>query len=457
MNMNSDIERTIIGEMFLEPSAYYQALPVLRDNGGALFSEDPLRLIYEAIEKVSAAGRVIDITTVSGHMRTQGTLDHIGGTAFLAELLNEAVTAAYIEDHARLLVEHYQTRKLRLIGDKLVKAIDSGSTAGDIADGIIQEIQGLKDLKVTSSIRHVSEVVTDAQERYEQAKENTRVFGIKTGFTEFDELTGGLQPSDLIILAGRPSNGKSTVAVSFIMNAAKVGTSVLFFSAEMTGLQIVQRMIGATAGIDDRKIKRAKLNGYEETRMIRACEGVGGLHIYIDDTAAKTIADIESDSRKMVREQGVGLVVVDYLQRIKSPQQRTRHEEVAEVSTRLKNIAKEHGVPVLALAQLNRAVEGRTGVPQLSDLRDSGQIEQEADVVAFLHSFERAREKEIPEGFGPYSGMDSRNIIACIVEKQRTGPTADLFAYFDKATGRISSIELQKSNGHLEPAGTQPF
>jgi replicative DNA helicase len=374
--------------------------------------------------------------SVAEALSEMGLLDSVGGLKAVAEASSHTISAAMVEQHAVMMVDAYMTRQLSRIGEKIGQSIQSGESARDISDTVIHEIQRILDCQSSSKIAHAKEFVTQALNTFKHAEENRGVPGIKSGLLELDEVTGGWQNGDYIILAARPSTGKTNVALNWIIEAAKQ-VPVLFYSAEMSGLTVMQRMIGASANLNDRKIKRAILGNNEVNRMVEAANILAESNIWMDDTAAKYIGDIESDVRKLVREKKIGLVVVDYIGKVKTKRARSRQEEVADVSARLKGIAMEHKMPVITLAQLNRNVEARSGVPVLSDLREAGDLEQDADVVIFLHSFERERKEAIPKGYGQYSGRSSAGMLCFVVAKQRTGPICDVFARFVKESGRI--------------------
>ena len=436
MELQNELERQFLAELLFDPKAYYRVLPVLRGNGRNVWTCSSRAAIFAAIEKATADGQQPDIMAVSEALSEMKLLDSVGGLKAVGEAAGYAIGSAMVEQHASALMDALMIRQINQVGERIRQAVSNGMTVGDIGAHAIREIQRVLDCRTSSKIAHAKDFVNEALDAFKQAEVRRGIPGIKSGLSDLDEVTGGWQKGDYIILAARPSTGKTNVALNWIIEASKQ-VPVLFYSAEMSGLTVMQRMIGATANLNDRKIKRAMLGSEEAGRMADAANTLAESNIWMDDTAAKYIGDIESDVRKMVREQRIGLVVVDYIGKIKTRRARSRQEEVADVSARLKGIAMEHKIPVITLAQLNRNVEARAGVPVLSDLREAGDLEQDADVVVFLHSFERERKDLIPQGYGQYSGRSSIGILCLIVAKQRTGPTNDVFARFVKESGRI--------------------
>ncbi len=450
--METDIERAIISCLLNDSSAYYRSLPVFKEKGALMFENREIAAIYKAIEDVSAQGKEIDSIVVGEHM----TKNKTGSYKKISEYSDLFAPSSMVDRYAALIVERYMNRQMRRIGVRVEKAIDEGKEASDIGELIISSVQNILTLQSGSNIRHIKTFVDRALSTYSSAKNTGGISGIRTGLKDLDDLTGGWQKSNLIVIAARPSKGKSNVALSFIVEAAK-NTPVLFYSAEMDGLTVIQRMIGAKSEINDRKIKRALLVKHEEDRMISASGEIGLMPIYMDDTARKYIGDIECDARKMVRENGIGLIVVDYIGKLRTNKARSRQEEIADASARLKGIAMENNIPVITLAQLNREVEKRKGIPMLSDLREAGDIEQDADVVMFLYSFDDDGHQVIPEGYDRFSGLSTKDVLCLAIEKQRTGPKGEVICRFTKDTGRITGLLDNRQEDQTQRPKTEDF
>jgi replicative DNA helicase len=441
MDLQETLERQLLAELMTDSKAYYLVAPILHNIGRNAWTCPNRVAMFTAIEKATADGREPDMMAVSEALSELGMLETVGGLKAVGEAAGFAISSAHVEQHAHQLVDAYMARQLGKIGERIMMGTGEGCKSGEIGTAAMREIQELLDCRTSSRIAHVKALVSEAMSTFRQAEaQKGAPTGILSGLSVLDEVTGGWQAGDYIILAARPSTGKTNVALSWVIEAAKQ-CPVLFYSAEMSGLTITQRMIGVRSNINDRRIKRAMLAAGEIDRMVDAARSLSEREIYLNDAAAPLISDIESEVRKMVREKKIGLVVIDYIGKIRTKARRSRQEEVADVSSRLKAIAMEHRVPVITLAQLNRNIESRSGLPVLSDLREAGDLEQDADTVIFLHSFARTGVDEIPKGFGKYSGRPSAGLLCFVVAKQRTGPISYEFARFVPETGRITPAD----------------
>lgn len=439
--MTDEMERTLIGELIAFPDSYFSVEPRLKSSGTALFSDERYRKIFQGIMALHEKSVGVDIATLSEELRASNMLNLVGGFHGIAEIAGDAVTAAYIEDHVSILLRHAQVRQAKEIGQSILKTADD-MPPEKLADRVIASLQNLKDLSSTGNTRHISEVMAEVVHNYEERKKRDGEAAVTTGFKDLDRHLGGLEETDFVVLAGRSGSGKSTVAISFILHAATSGIPVLFFSAEMSDMQHGQRMLGNRAGINYGNIRKCRLSALDEQAMLKGVEELSQLPIYTDQTGHKSIAEIESDVRKMTREKGVRLVVVDYLQKIRTDVRRARHEEVGDISTRLKNIAKETGCVVLAVTQLGRKSVDGTRPPRMEDIADADQIQRDADVGLIIHSFEKGGIHNVPPGYGGYTGLPTKNIRLLSIAKARHDSEGDLFYHFDGATGQITSVDI---------------
>lgn len=463
--LQDSLESQFLAELLIDDQTAWDAVaPILNQIGSKVFTSQNRAVLFAGIEQLKAEGQPTDPLTLGDVLAKRGVLDAIGGLKAIAEASSYAISAAYVEQHARQLVDAYMMREIGAIGERIRQdSAEGGVSIDDLGQKSIRAIQNLIDSKTSNTTAHIGAFVGDALDAFQRAKANRgSITGIATSLSSLDDLTGGFQAADYIILAARPSTGKTNVALSLSIAASRQ-VPVLLYSAEMTGLTLAQRALGAAANLNDRRIKRGALADGEVSALIDAANDLSECEIYLNEAAAPDITEIEIEVRKMVREKHIGLVVIDYIGKIRTRRGRSRQEEVAEASARLKGIAKEHGIPVIALAQLNRNVESRSGLPVLSDLREAGDLEQDADVVIFLHSFHRAGVAQIPQGFGKYSGMPSAGLLCFVVAKQRTGPVGVVFSRFVAETGRILPVECDvdappvNGNHQYRQTDNQPF
>jgi len=454
-HLQESLEQQLLAELMLDPKAWDLVSPLLCRVGRKAWTSPIRAAIFAGIDKAAEYGKEPDMMAVAEALSALGLLESVGGLSGLGEVYGYAISSAYVEQHARQLIDAYLIREMGAIGDRIRQAAERGASVDDLAPKAIIEIQDLLDSKTSGRISHIKEFAGPAIEAFERAQQcRGAATGIVTYLPVLDDLTGGFQAADYIILAARPSTGKTNVALSWVIAASKQ-VRVLMYSAEMTGLTLAQRGIGVLSNLNDRRIKRGSLAPGEVTKMVEAAGELSECEIYLNEAAAPDINDIEIEVRKLVREKKIGLVVIDYIGKVRTRRARSRQEEVAEVSARLKAIAKEHGIPVIALAQLNRNVESRSGLPVLSDLREAGDLEQDADTVIFLHSFHRAGVAQIPPGFEKYSGMPSAGLLCFVVAKQRTGPVGVVFARFVPETGRIMPTDIDVVNPARDGQGDE--
>ncbi|MBI2610386.1 replicative DNA helicase [Candidatus Kaiserbacteria bacterium] len=434
---DTETERALLGALMLNQNAMYEVADVV---GVDSFYVGKHRTIYDAMLSLHSKGEPIDVVTVSGKLKQRKLLGEIGGAAYLSEL----VSAAASPGSARHYAEVVQTKfVLRSLIDAAAKIHELGFEEDkDIAttlDEAQSAVFSVSQTPMLRSFRAIKDELTEAWERLEHLqKHEATLRGIPTGFTQLDNLLAGLQKSDLILLAARPSMGKTALALDIARKTAtKHGTSVGIFSLEMSSQQLVDRMLAAQAGVDSWKLRTGKIRSDEEFGRLQAGLSVlSEAPIYIDDKPSSTVLQMRSVARRLKVERDLGLVIIDYLQLITPSYTRVSDsmvQQVTEISRSLKAMARELDVPVLALSQLSRAVEQRRGRPRLSDLRDSGSLEQDSDVVMFIHRDDKMNENS-----------DRPGIAEILVEKHRNGPTGRIELRFDEQ--RTTFLSIDKSD-----------
>ncbi len=413
------LEEAVLGAILLDEDALSVVLGILKPES---FYTDAHQLIYRAILRLFDRSNPIDLLTVTEELKKSGDLDSIGGGYYLVELTNRVGSSANIEYHARIVAQKHVQRELikfstQIIRDSYEDTTDVFSLLNDAEKGIfgITQNNGTRKEAVTAA-----SLASNSLNRLDEARKNKDgITGVTSGFYALDGITGGWQASDLIILGARPSQGKTALALNIAMNAAKSKVPVLVFSLEMSGPQLMDRLISSEARINGNSITRGRVTDDGVAQVTAAAEIIAELPIFVDDTAAIGIGECRSKCRQMKAKHGIGLVVVDYLQLMVGERKRgdSRDVEIGTISSGLKNIAKELGIPVIALSQISRDNEKRGGNkrPMLSDLRESGNIEQDADIVMFIHR---------PEYYGITEDSDGNNlrgVAEIIFAKHRNG------------------------------------
>ncbi len=428
---NIEAEKSVLGSMLIDDEAIGLGLEIL-DEGW--FYEESHRKIYAAILELYNNRKKIDLITLTDKLRNDGHLEAVGGATFLSSLIEFVPTSANVEHYAGIVKEKGILRELIKSATQIVAESFAGkSTVEDIVDNAEQLIFKIADLKQRQQSFHIKDLVRTSIENLDklyQRKEH--VTGIPSGFKDFDYMTSGLQNSDLIIIAGRPSMGKSAFAVSMAENASiEHGRAVAFFSLEMSKESLVQRMLCSQARVDAHKVRSGFLSPSDWPELTRAASVLSKSKIFIDDTPSISALELRAKARRLKANHDIQLIVVDYLQLMRGGGKvESRQQEISEISRSLKAIARELSIPVIALSQLSRAVESRQDHrPQLSDLRESGAIEQDADVVILL-----MRE----EYYNPTD--ENRGIAEIIVAKQRNGPTGTVKLMFKKEYMRFESL-----------------
>lgn len=426
-----ELEEAVLGALMIEKDAYGTVADLLRPE---VFYNDKHRLIFEAIRALAAKEEPIDLMTVGEKLRQQGTYEEAGGTVALVELTRRVASTAHLRYHAQIIAQKATARDLIAMAARIEEA--GYDETQDVEDLMQQAEAGIFEISQRSQKRdvmQVDEVITEALRRIDIASKNEgNISGVPSGFSGLDKLTSGWQRSDLIIIAARPAMGKTAFVLSMAKNmAVNYHIPVAMFSLEMSNVQLVNRLIMNVCEIEGDKVKTGKMTRDEHQRLYTKINELQGAPLYLDDTPSLSVFEFRSKARKLVRDHQVQLIIIDYLQLMNAQGMNfgSREQEVSMISRNLKGMAKELDIPIIALSQLNRGVEGRVGVegkkPQLSDLRESGAIEQDADMVCFIHR---------PEYYRLYSdektGKDLRGLGEIIVAKHRNGATDEVWLRF---------------------------
>jgi replicative DNA helicase len=425
-------EQSVIGSMLLDKNATVRAIEILHPDS---FYRDAHRYIYETVLELFDRGEPVDLVTVTDALRKSGKLDGVGGSVYVADLLNSVPTAANVEYYAKIVEEKATLRRLIEAGTKIVaNAFEAGEDVDQILDQAEKTIFDIALKRVREGFHKIDAVIKGVLDKIDTLYDKKEaITGIPTGFSDLDRITAGFQNADLIIVAARPAVGKTALSLNIAQNVAiKYKIPVAVFSLEMSKDQLAQRMLCSEAEIDAQRLKSASLSDTGWKKLTRALGRLSEAPIFIDDSASITATEIRAKARRLKIERGLGLVIVDYMQLMRGRLRvENRVQEISEIARSLKTLARELDVPVVAISQLSRAVEQRTDrIPRLSDLRESGEIEQTADVVMFIH-----RE----DYYNPQS--DRGNIAEIIIAKQRNGPVGTIELVFRKEIAKFSSKE----------------
>jgi replicative DNA helicase len=434
---SAEAEQAVLGAMLLDQDAALRAVEMVDDT---MFYREEHRRLFRAMRALVERRSVIDPVTLNDELERRGELGQVGGAEYVAELVDAAPTAANLEHHARILRDKAILRRLiEASTQTITEAYDGRSQAPELLDVAEARIFHISQQRLDQGFTRLKEMLWPAMERIEALQRSGKtVTGVPTGFVDLDELTSGFQRSELIIVAARPSMGKTALVLNIAAHAAieaKVGVAV--FSLEMSKDALVQRLLTAEAQVDSSRVRRSALRDADFTRLARAAGILQGCPIWIDDTPAITLLEMRSKARRLKAEHDIGMVVVDYLQLMRSPEySENRVQEISDVSRSLKGLARELQVPVVALSQLSRASEQRGGErkPILSDLRDSGAIEQDADLVIFIHRAE----------YYDKDDESKRGLAEIMLAKHRNGPTGDITLRFSREFTRFDNFTTRE-------------
>ena len=429
---NIEAEQSVLGAMLIDKEAIAKATEILSAED---FYREAHRVIFSAMLEIYNKNEAVDMITVTDILRRDNKLEDVGCIAYITSLANVVLTAANVKYHAEIVAEKSVLRQLVKVSTEIAAmGYEANDEVGVLLDTAESRILEISNRKKRADFTPISAVLMDSVQNIEKLLNNKGgLTGIPTGFNDLDKLTSGLHPSDFIILAARPSMGKTALALNIVQNVAlrahkRVGgdpRSVAFFSLEMSKEQLVNRMLCAEANIDSQRLRIGEMKEDDWTHLWDACDVMSKAKIYIDDTAGITVMDMRSRARRLKAEHGLDLIVVDYLQLMQGSGKRNtsgdRQQEVSEISRSLKALARELDVPVLALSQLSRGVEARqVKRPMLSDLRESGSLEQDADIVAFLYR----------EDY--YNPETENKHTELIIAKHRNGPVDTVNLFFHK-------------------------
>ncbi|MGD6804598.1 replicative DNA helicase [Rossellomorea vietnamensis] len=440
---NIEAEQAVLGAIFLEPSTLTQASESLIPED---FYRSSHQKIFNVMLNLSDKGKAVDLITVTEELSAMKELEDVGGVSYLSELAGSVPTAANIEYYAKIVEEKSLLR--RLIRTATTIAQD-GYSREDEVDALLSEaeknIMEVAQRKNAGAFHDIKDVLVKAYDNIELLHNRTEdVTGIPTGFADLDEMTAGFQRNDLIIVAARPSVGKTAFALNIAQNVAvKTDENVAIFSLEMGAEQLVMRMLCAEGNINAQNLRTGSLTDEDWRKLTMAMGSLSNAGIYIDDTPGIKIGEIRSKCRRLKQEQGLGMVLIDYLQLIQGSGRsgENRQQEVSEISRELKGLARELEVPVIALSQLSRGVEQRQDKrPMMSDIRESGSIEQDADIVAFLYR-DDYYDKE----------SENKNIIEIIIAKQRNGPVGTVSLAFVKEYNKFVNLERRYDDAGVPP------
>lgn len=439
---NIEAEQSILGAILLENDALPKSLEILRDEGS--FYKDSHRKIYAAILDLFEKNQPVDLMTLSEQLRKKNQIEEVGGIDYLASLIESTPTAANIQYHSKIVKEKALIRSLISASTNIhTRCYEDAEDVDDLLDYAEKIIFDISENKITPTFANINQVVKESFETIERLFERKElVTGVPTGFTKFDQKTAGLHPSDLIIVAGRPSMGKTAFCLNI---AAYVGVvknkTVAIFSLEMSREQLVIRMLCSEARVNAGKVRTGYLSKADWPDLTRAAGVLSESSIFIDDSPAQSVLDIRAKARRLQAEKGLDLIIIDYLQLMRTRGKvENRQQEISEITRSLKALAKELKVPVIAVSQLSRAPEQRSDrKPQLSDLRESGAIEQDADIVVFVYREEFY--KETPE---------NQRVAEINIGKQRNGPTGPLSLAFFKEYTRFDNLADDREEDYGE-------
>ena len=460
-----DLEQSVLGALMIERQALTDVIDILKPNN---FYKDSHKEIYQAIIDLFNNSEPVDLLTVTNQLKKNGKLDFVGGSYYVSQLTTRVNSSSNIEFHSRIILEQSIKRQLiEVSGEVQKEAYEDTTDVFDLLDNAEQSLFDISESHVRKNYDQVKNLMKEAIDELESKKtKKDGITGVHSGFIDLDNITSGWQKSDLIIIAGRPSMGKTALVLSMIRNAAiDHDMPMALFSLEMSSLQIVNRLISAEAELDSDKIRKGNLKDYEWQQLLHKTDQLNNAKIFIDDSPALSILELRAKSRRLKSQHGIQCIIVDYLQLMSGEYGKTsgnREQEIASISRSLKAVAKELNIPVIALSQLSRAVETRGGDkrPILSDLRESGSIEQDADMVLFVY---RADRYDITED---EDGNLTAGIAELLLRKNRNGPTGKIklkfieryakFADFSTLDNREVSKFKSKANNDQE-TNDDPF
>lgn len=443
-----DLEEAVLGAMLLEQIALSNVIDILKED---VFYKEAHQKIFAAILSLFANSQPVDILTVTQELKKQGNLELVGGAYYVSQLTNRVASAANVEFHARIVLQKFLQRQLIRISSEIIKdCYEDTSDVFDILDRAERELFAVSETNLRRSYNKMIDLVEEAVSQIENAaRQDGNLSGVPSGFTGIDRITAGWQKSDLIIMAARPGMGKTAFVLTMARNiAVNYKRPIAVFSLEMSGVQLVTRLIASETELEADKLKRGKLEQYEWQQLHARIANLTDAPLYIDDTPALSIFELRAKCRRLKAQHNIQMVVVDYLQLMTSGTENrgNREQEISNISRSMKSLAKELEIPIIALSQLSRAVETRAGSkrPILSDLRESGAIEQDADMVLFIYRPEYYQFHEDEQG------RSTEGLAQIIVAKHRNGSLGDVNLRFISKYARFTDYE----DSGYEPVGT---
>ena len=435
---NIEAECGVLGSIIIDPEAIVQVSDFLHADD---FYRDAHHTIYEVILQLYEEHEPADFITICDELERRNKLEEVGGASYITSLINQVPTSGNVEFYARIVERTAILRRLIHAAGQIAAIAYEEGDAEIALDKAEQLIFNISQRHARSDFSHMRDVLAEYMNKLDKLHERRgSIVGVPTGFTDLDRMTGGLQKSDLIVLAARPGIGKTSLALSLAHNTAlKYHNSIAVFSLEMSKDQLAQRLLSMDARIDQQRLRTGIIEEDEWDRIVYAMDTLSELNIWIDDTAGISTMEMRSKARRLQAEHGIDLIIVDYLQLMQATiggrRNENRVQEISEISRSLKGLARELNVPVLALAQLSRAVESRQSkVPQLSDLRESGSIEQDSDIVMFIYRDDLYNQES-----------ERKNIADIIIAKHRNGPVGEISLYFQASQTRFRDLELNSS------------
>lgn len=434
---DTDLEEVVLGALMLEKDAYMNVSDILTPDA---FYDPVNQKIYEAISMLGFNQRPIDMSTVTEQLRHNGTLQEVGGAAHIAELTGRVFSAANVEFHAKIIAQKFLARRLISFASRIqTDAFDESNDVDDLLQAAEGELFDISQMHLKREVTQIDPVLNLALEQIQMAANSeSGLSGLRTGYNDLDRLTSGWQPSDLIIIAARPAMGKTAFVLSMAKNmAVDFSTPIAIFTLEMANVQLAKRLISNIADINGEQIKSGNLTPEERDRLNNRLASVYGAPLYVDETPGLSITELRTKARRLVRERGVKMIMIDYLQLMTASGMKlgSREQEVSTISRSLKALAKELNIPIIALSQLNRSTETREDKrPVLSDLRESGAIEQDADIVCFIH-----RPEYYTRSTEDGNNNDIRGLAEIIVAKHRSGPVGDVKLRFVSKYARFEN------------------
>ncbi len=436
-----DVEASLLGSILIDPDAIVKVADSIRPGD---FYDDRHRLIYESCLRLYEQQSPIDVITLTEDMRAEGVLKDIGGPAYITQLTNTVPTATHAEQYAAIVATKSIRRRLIAASNEIAQiGHDEKRSIAELVEEAETRLFEVSQRHVGSDVASMEDILSDSFERLDELhKDKGTIRGIPTGYKDLDNILAGFQRSDLIILAARPSMGKSALALNLAQNVAvDSGESVLMFALEMSKEQLVDRLLASEAGVNSWNLRTGNLSDDDFEKIGHAMGLLSEAKLFIDDTPGITVSELRTKARREAHKRPLGLIIVDYLQLMSGGARFSgsdnRVQEVSEISRGLKGVARELNVPVLALSQLSRSVESRSPqIPQLADLRESGSIEQDADVVAFIYR----------EDYYNPDESDRPNIMDVFIKKHRNGPTGKVELYFDRERQKIRSLDTKHTS-----------